>query len=186
MITARRIILGGVALTLIIALACAGAIYMVYFKDELQNRQSFRVYSNASLKFEERGIYGSGITTTSVYYWSSDSLTAIQTYYALLPLEFRQGNATSQWWIAAYTSDDLAAKAPISMTPALTHSNFCDPFGSYTCVSITLIDLANGNSDKLLPITPHRFWGENPEFDAKLQSLPQTGTLIIYTYFLRK
>jgi hypothetical protein len=135
--------------------------------------------------FEEIGIYGGGIREISVYYWSPSAVSTVLQYYSEFSLQFRKGNIDTKWLISAYISDKWQPKDLISITPVLTHSNFCDPFGPYNCVSISLFDSADGISSNLLAVSPHQFKQQNTELDNKLGTLPKHGTLIIYTYYQR-
>lgn len=181
MFTLRRRFLIGIVLIFVVA----SIILIRASVDRSDIRQSFRIYTDARLKFEEVGTYGGGITETSVYYWSPSAVSSVLQYYSELSLNFRKGNTDTKWLITAYISDTWQPKEFISITTVLTHSNFCDPFGPYNCVSISLFDIADGMSSGLLAVSPHQFKEQNMKLDNKLGTLPKYGTLIVYTYYQR-
>ncbi|SRR5258708_5183174 len=175
--TPRRFLLIG---TVIVAI-CIGTliIYHLVTRDQ-QVEQTFHIYSNAKLIWQDQAVYGADVAQKNLYYWTEDQIQDVQNYYEGLFPKFLSGNAQNQWFITGFNLDN-SPLTPNTNSSFLTHPSFCSYTKPNQCVTLALIRGDQDGVYSLPVISPKSF--QYSVAPPQIASLPKRGTIIVYSYY---
>jgi hypothetical protein len=174
------------AFVIILAGALCIAPFALFFGIPLFNewraRQSLRLIEGAHHLFDDLGLYGGSSSLRSTYYWSDKPVEEVRSYYQTFTTPFIMSeDEYGTWEIALIKREDTIHPEP---PPGLytIHGSFCNYRQRYNCISVAIADAGQPDLYRLPISSPTMFRRSDnpPEFD----SLPQYGTLIIYSYYV--
>ncbi|MBN8638367.1 MAG: hypothetical protein J0M07_23850 [Anaerolineae bacterium] len=148
-------------------LITCGFVVIDPFVRESQLKQSLQIIAGAQHLFEETTQFSGSFQQRSLFYWSPQPLAEVQRFYQDFATPFATVDGTDSSWLIAAWRNSITIDDPIR--PIALPSDICDYHQPYRCISLILLD-ANGS------VRP--FWNEERE------ALPESGTLIIFTYYV--
>ena len=129
--------------------------------------RSLPKYPTAEMVYRDEGYYGAGSIENVLYYWTSDTLSDIQTYYNTMQF-------------ATYTNDSGEwSQALVESSMQQSHSRQCTYLQRYDCAIIYLVDMQQSDWYRIDSVAPCCFRLQEP----LPVEIPDHGTLIIFAYF---
>lgn len=147
---------------------------------DYQVKQSFILTDNVDKVYEDTARYGANSAQRSVYYWSDASIQNMQSFYDGHGIALtRSGDSYGEWWIGALTgeTEDFRESSRV-----LGHPSYCSYQEQYSCVTVTLIAVDQQDFYRTGVMSPSSF--RRSELPRELSSLPASGVLIIFSYYV--
>ena len=142
-------------------------------------QSSFHLYPSAVHIASDEATYGGGSAKKSSYFWSEAPLNEVQVYYEQFFARFiHVPDDYGEYLATLYSLDELERERNQPTTSDLT----CDYLERYTCISLALVDAGQANIYELPVSSPSSF--RRDVIPSFLATLPKSGTLIIYSYFV--
>jgi hypothetical protein len=188
--TTPRILIGVAGAIILLSVTLLGLLFLPDTIADTRTQAAFQLYSGAERLFESLAQYSGGADTKRVYYWSGDTLETIQAYYESIMPVFRESifDNQGQWLITGFKLDSTQRAQPQRETasPYLIHDSFCDYTQQYSCVTLSLIDLAQQDSLELPVTISSTGTYDEEELVNKLGNLPSEGVLMVYAYYVNR
>lgn len=154
--------------------------------NEWRAKENLKLIEDVQYLFEELGLYGASSSLRSIYYWVNKPIEEVKSYYQNFtsPFIMSEDEDGGTWQIAWIQQGDTVPPEP--PPPGLylytVHESFCNYRQHYDCITIALSDASQPDLYKLPVSSPTMFRrSDNP---PEFASLPQYGTLIIYSYYV--
>lgn len=172
------------ALLALIVLVCAipvGVLATFWRIPEWQLENALHLYPHYQSRLEARAYDNGRNGLKMLYLWTEDDLSEVREYFETIYPQFQQGDVQTRWLITGFEQVPSAA-IPSTSTQPLTFESICHETETYTCTSLSLVDLQAHNPTQL-PITrPPVGMRSRDQIETWLEQLSSEGTLIVYTY----
>ena len=140
---------------------------------DFRTRESLVVMEGAEKLFENRSRLSGNYLQQDLVYWNSDQIGDVEQYYQSFVSDFIEVNSYERTWLISLFDENRPNESLVRES-AYIHTDLCDYQDTFDCITITLIDNNQPSVINSLPMFELE--------EDKLGSIPDGGTLIIFTY----
>jgi hypothetical protein len=139
-----------------------------------QVQRSIVVVEGAEYLFDNARQFGGNYKQKNFFYWSRRPITEIRQFYqSFTTAPFIEVNSYDARWLISAWKGSVLLENPIR--DVYIHTDLCDYHEVFECMSIALID----GSQLSLPNILQNMYSNSVD---DIQSLPNGGTLIVFSY----
>lgn len=171
----------------LIAAMIFGGCFAIFYLPELLFSNVIHIPPKIKQVYEETERYGASAATRSVYYLSNTNIDDLLNWYKDFYPAFRSGDPEGRWLIMVKATEDkgLQSNSIYSDSKILIHESLCNYQFPYTCLTVAMVDLSVHYPPSDYITSDNGFAPQSDTLLYKmLNSLPKSGTLIIYRYYV--
>lgn len=170
--TKKRLLRFIIIMPIVIVLAAVVSTFSVVRDWQLQ--WSIPIVDGAKRLFDSTWQFGGNYKQKSLYYWSPQEVAEIKQFYQDFTLTpFVENDSDGESWMIAALKGSKLRTDPYRQP--YIHTDLCDYTEVFACTTISLFDVKHA-------ALSHMLQGMYSLSESKIQALPTSGTLIVFTY----